>query len=156
MTFNTHLTFRRAQKMIGSWSSLMRSVTFEAVTRTGIRVMSTTLMQICMTFETQVTLFALKERGAVAGMGDVTGRAVPLHHRSMAVSAFRLILHPGVTAQAQALLRRLQFQRSTLMTGSAFPLRYGGMHGCAPQSVFAPAVGIVTFRTSGCSDTPMR
>jgi hypothetical protein len=104
MTFNTHLTLGRAQEMIRPCSRLMRRVTFEAVAFTGVGMMGTTLIQIGMAFEAQVALFTFQERSAVAGMGHVTRRTVPLYNGGMPLSLARFVLHHGMAAQAEALL----------------------------------------------------
>jgi hypothetical protein len=156
MTLNTYLAFRRAQEIIRPRCGLMRGVTFEAVTRTGIGMMGTALIQIDMTFETQVTLFTLQECCAITGVGNVTSRAVPLHYRGMPHNTFCPILHFGVAAQTQALLGCLKRERSALMTGGALALGYRCMYRGAPQRRFAPPVGVVTFGAAGGGNTCVR
>lgn len=156
MAFDTHLTLRRAQQIIGPRGRLMRGVAFETVARAGVGVMCAPLIQLGMTSEAQAMLFILEERRAVAGMGQVTRGAVPLHYGGMSIGLTRLILHSGVAAQAQTLLRSLECEGSPLMAGGAFALGHRGMDGCAPQRWFAPSVGIVTFGATGGGDTSVR
>jgi hypothetical protein len=113
--------------MVCTLCSLMRGVTFEAIARAGIGMVGTTLIQICMTPEAQAMLFTLEKSNAVAGMRQVTRRTIPLHYGGVPVSAFCLILHRGVAAQTQSLLRSLECESSSLMTGSAFAPGYRGM-----------------------------
>jgi hypothetical protein len=117
MAFNTYLTFRCTQEMICPRSRLVGSMAFKTVTLTGIGVMDAALIQIGVTSEAQIALFAFQERSAVAGMGHVTRRAVPLHHGDMPLSLTCLLLHFGVAAQTQALLGCLKCESSALMTG---------------------------------------
>ena len=128
MTLNTYLAFRRAQEMIRLRCGLMRGVTFEAVTRAGIGMMRTALIQVAVTFEAQVTLFALKECCIVTGVGHVTRRAVPLHYGSMPVNLFCLLLNSGVTAQTQAFLGCLERERAALMAGATLAPGYRSMY----------------------------
>lgn len=112
MAFNTNLTFRCTQKMIRPRSRLMRSVTFQAVPFTGIGVMRTTLIQIGVTSEAQIALFAFQEGSAVTGMGHVARRTIPLYNGGMPLSLTCLVLHSGMAAQTQTLLRCLKRERS--------------------------------------------
>lgn len=149
MAFNTHLTLRGAQEIVGPCRSLMRGVAFEAVAYTGIGVVCTPLIQIRMTSEAQIALFAFQERSAVACMRHMTRGAVSLHYGGMAASLTCLILYSGVAAQAQALLRCLERERSPLMAGGTFAFCYRGMHGGAPQRGLTTPMGIVTFGAAG-------
>jgi hypothetical protein len=156
MAFNTYLTFRCTQEMICPRSRLVGSMAFKTVTLTGIGVMDTALIQTGMTSEAQIALFTFQERSAVAGMRHVTRGAVSLYYGGMPLSLTCLVLHSGMAAQTQSLLRHLERECSALMTGGALARSHGLMHRCAPQRRFAPAVGVMTFGTAGRGYSLMR